>query len=185
MTCPFFVTVQSNILISGYWNKLVAAVVCECLSQHPIMNSLRWKTCQQHFVTQNGKSKGEVNYCGHVLREAPAATCFGESWALYLFGGPYDHWFILTTIVVQTQSSSTCKEQITMRNLSKIRICLHCTDFARSKVTVKLGIQLPHGRLLAAFFYLSTRSGIAVVPNRSHASAVTYPCALCSARKCV
>ena len=49
-------------------------------------------------------------------------------------------------------------------------------------MTVKLGIQLPHGRLLAAFFYLSTRSGIAVVPNRSHASAVTYPCALCSAR---
>ena len=43
-------------------------------------------------------------------------------------------------------------------------------------MTVKLGIQLPHGRLLAAFFYLSTRSGIAVVPNRSHASSLIPAC---------
>jgi hypothetical protein len=39
-------------------------------------------------------------------------------------------------------------------------------------VAVKLGIQLLHRRLLAAFFSLSTRSGIAAVPNRSHASSL-------------
>ena len=66
-----------------------------------------------------------------------------------------------------------------MNNLSEISICrvpLHCTDLARSKVTVKLGFQLVHQRLLAAFFSVSTRSGIALVPNRSHASSLIPAC---------
>ena len=66
-----------------------------------------------------------------------------------------------------------------MNNLSEISICrvqLHCTDLARSKVTVKLGFQLVHQRLLAAFFSVSSRSGIALVPNRSHASSLIPAC---------